>query len=61
MDQEFDKLEGTIENIDGNIGNVEINTTASREHVAEIERSIRNDKECARAISSLLPFSVLPK
>ena len=61
MDQEFDKLEGTIENIDGNIGNVEINTTASREHVAKIKRSIRTDKERARAISSLLSFLVLPK
>ncbi len=61
MDQEFDKLEGTIENIDGNLGNVEINTTASREHVAEIERSIHTDKERARAIISLLPLLVLQK
>ncbi len=61
MDQEFDKLEGTIENIDRNIGNVEMYTTASGEHVAKIERSIRTDKERARAISSPLPFSVLPK
>ncbi len=41
MDQEFDKLEGVIENIDGSIGNVEINTTAACEHVGEIERDIR--------------------
>ena len=61
MDQEFYKLEGTIENIDGDIGNVEINTRASREHVAETERSIRTDKERARAIRPLLPLLVLPK
>ena len=56
MDQEFDKLEGAIENVDGKMGNVEINTTASREHMAEIERSICTDKERVIAISSLLPF-----
>ncbi len=61
MDQEFDKLEGTIENVDGNIGNVVINTTALGEHVGETKRSIHTDKERARAISSLLPFLVLLK
>ena len=38
MDQEFDKLEGKLDL-------VEINTTAAREHVGEIERSIRTIKE----------------
>ncbi len=40
MDQEFDKLEGVIENVDRNIGSLAINTIASREHVREIERII---------------------
>ena len=61
MDQEFDKLEGVIENIDGSIGNVEINTTAAREHVGEIERDIRTGKERCRAIVSVMPYLVLPK
>ena len=50
-----------IENVDGNIGNVAINTTTSREHVGEIKQSIRIYKERARAIISLLPILVLPK
>ena len=45
MDQEFKKLEGVIESIDGSIGNVEINNTAAREHVGKIERDIRTGKE----------------
>ncbi len=32
MDKEFNKLEGVIENIDGSIGNVAINTTAAPKH-----------------------------
>ena len=54
MDQEFAKLESSFDL-------VEINTTAAREHVGEIEQSIRTIKKRARAISTVLPFSVLPK
>ena len=54
MDQEFEKVEGEL-------GLVEINTTAAREHVGEIERSNRVVKERARSISSTLPYAVLPK
>ena len=54
MDQEFTKLEGAL-------GLVEINTTAAREHVGEIERDIRTQKEQARTITSTLPYHVLPK
>jgi hypothetical protein len=38
MDQEFDKIEDNIEM-------VEINTTATRKHVGEIEQLIRNIKK----------------
>ncbi len=44
-EEKKDKLEGVIESIKGSIGNVEINTTAAREHVDEIERDIRTGKE----------------
>ncbi len=54
MDREFEKLEGLL-------GPVEINTTASREHVGEIERSNRIVKERVRSISSTLPSKILPK
>jgi hypothetical protein len=39
---------------------VEINTTAAREHVGEIERSHRTLKERARCVVSDLPYTVLP-
>jgi len=42
MDQEFDKVRDEV-------GLVEVNTTAAREHVAEIERFVRVVKERARA------------
>ncbi len=54
MDREFEKLEGLL-------GPIEINTTASREHVGEIERSNCVVKERVRSISSTLPYKVLPK
>ena len=54
VDQEFEKLEGLLDS-------VEINTTASREHVGEIERSNRVVKERVRSISSTLPYTILPK
>jgi len=54
MDQEFDKVENEI-------GLVEVNTSAAREHVGEIERMIRVIKERARGISATLPYSYLPR
>jgi hypothetical protein len=49
MDQEFDKVEDAC-------NMVEINTTAAREHVKEIERFIRTIKERSRALMSDLPY-----
>ena len=53
MDQEFDKFVDEILL-------AEVNTTAVREHVAEIERAIRVIKERSRGILSTLPFKCLP-
>ena len=53
MDQAFDKVKDKIE--------VEINTTAARDHVGEIERSIISIKERARATSSDIPYKTIPK
>ena len=47
--------------IDPLLGKTVVNTTAAREHVAEIERSIRTVKERSRAVISTLPFKILPK
>ena len=38
-----------------------MNTTATHEHVGEIERSNRTTRERARAICSKLPYAILPK
>ena len=54
MDQEFDKIVDEILL-------AEVNTTAAREHVAEIERAIRVIKERCRGILSTLPFKYLPR
>ena len=54
MDQEFDKIVDEILL-------AEVNTTAAREHVAEIERAIRVIKERCRGILSTLPFKYLPQ
>ena len=43
------------------LGKKSVNTTAAKEHVAEIERSIQTIKERGRAVVSTLPFDVLPK
>ncbi len=53
MDQEFNKVEDAC-------NMVEINTTAAREHVGEIERFIRTIKERSRALVSDLPYTLLP-
>ena len=54
MDQEFDKIVDEVTNLD-------INTTAAREHVREIERVIRTVKERSCAVVSYKPYVVLPK
>ena len=45
MDQEFEKIKDALPL-------VEVNTTAAREHVPEIERHIRTIKERVRATTS---------
>ena len=54
MDGEFSKLESSFDL-------VEINTTAAREHVGEIKRSVHTIKERVRSISTVLPYTTLPK
>ncbi len=49
MDNEFKKLISLVPTI-------QINTTAAKEHVPEIERSIRLIKEQGRGILNTLPF-----
>ena len=39
---------------------VEVNTTAAREHVPEIERRIRTIKERVRSVISDFPFNPVP-
>jgi hypothetical protein len=53
MDREFECLRDDIHG-------VLLNTTATSEHVPEIERQIRVIKERARAIRSTLPFKKMP-
>ena len=54
MDQEFATLESEFDI-------VEINTTAAREHVDEIEQSIRTIIERGQSILSVLPYTTLHK
>ena len=54
MDQEFAKLELPLDL-------VEINTTAARKHIGEIKPSVCAIKERERSISTVIPFSILPK
>ncbi len=54
MDQEFNKVKEACDM-------VEINTTAAREHVGEIEQFIRTIKERSRALVSDLPYNILPR
>jgi hypothetical protein len=53
MDREFECMRDDIRG-------VTLNTTATSEHVPEIERKIRVIKERARAIRSTLPFRRMP-
>ena len=50
MDMEFEKVKDEI-------ALVELNITAAREHVGEIERSIRVVKERRRCVYTSLPFA----
>ena len=54
MDMEFEKLRDKL-------SIVEVNTTASREHVPEIERQIRLIKERVRCTTSEFPFNPVPR
>ncbi|KAL7532846.1 hypothetical protein ACHAWF_004258 [Thalassiosira exigua] len=54
MDMEFDKLVDKVPLL-------EINTTAAREHVGDIERGIRVIKERARTMRADMPFAQLPR
>ncbi len=55
MDMEFEKLKDLLPNI-------ALNTTATREHVGEIQRKIRVIKERrARGMIGTLPYKMLPK
>ena len=45
-----------FEKVSDKIGNTEVNTMATREHVGEIERGIHAVKERARLIVSTLSF-----
>ena len=53
MDMQF-------ENIKDMLPVVEVNTTAVREHVPEIERRIKMIKERVRATTSHVPFNPIP-
>ena len=55
MDLEFEPVKEPL------LDKVVVNTSAAKEHVAEIERCIRTTKEKCRCTVSMLPFSVLPK
>ena len=54
MDQEFDCVRSLI-------SLAEVNTTAVRDHVTEIEQSHRTTKEHMCSIHSTLPYKLLPK
>ena len=53
MDKEFDKVQEHLPFL-------QINTTAAREHVSEIEREIRQVKERTRCTTSDFPFEHIP-
>ena len=54
MDQEFDKVKDKMPSL-------EVNTTAAREHVCEIEHGIRLVKERCRGTHAIMPFKQIPK
>ena len=52
MDMEFDKIKTILPQLN-------INTTAAREHVTEVERCIREIKETCRGILANKPFKII--
>jgi hypothetical protein len=54
MDNEFEKLWNLVPVL-------AVNTTATKEHVPEVERRIRLIKECGRGILNTLPFKKMPQ
>ncbi len=54
MDNEFEKIRPLVPGIN-------INTTAAKEHVPEIQRRIRVIKERVRALLNTLPFTRMPQ
>ena len=54
-------MDGKFATLESEFDIVEINTTAAREHVGEIERNIQTIKEQGRSVSSVLPYTTLPK
>ena len=54
MDREFEKIRPLLHNL-------ECNTTAAKEHVSEVERTIRTIKERTRGLLETLPFSHMPR
>jgi hypothetical protein len=54
MDGEFEKVKTCLPL-------VECNTTAAKEHVSEVERTIRTFKERTRGLIGTLPFQHIPQ
>jgi hypothetical protein len=54
-------MDGKFATLESEFDIVEINTTAAREHVGEIERSIQTIKKQGQSFSSVLPYTTLPK
>jgi hypothetical protein len=54
MDGEFEKFKKLMPN-------VEYNTSAAKEHVSEVERTIRMVKERTRGLIATLPFQYIPR
>ena len=54
MDMEFEKLRYLL-------SQVNVNISATNEHVAEVERRIRTVKERCKGIMATLPFLYLPQ
>ncbi len=54
MDVEFEKIKPLLPTL-------ECNTTAAKEHVSEVERTIQTLKERTRGLLATHPFSHVPK
>ena len=53
MDKEFDSVKEHLPLL-------EVNTMAARGHVSEIERDLRQVKDCVRCTSYKFPFQFIP-